>query len=52
MFILAYLAEGLVRAWSESGLSRQLALAEAALTVLFFAAAVSYARATQTRRDP
>jgi len=52
MFVLAYLAEGVVRAWSESGLSRQLALAEAALTVLFFAAAVSYARATQTRRDP
>ena len=52
MFVLAYLAEGVVRAWSESGLSRPLALAEVALSVLFFAAAVSYARATQTRCHP
>jgi uncharacterized membrane protein len=52
MFVLAYLAEGVVRAWSESGASRQLALAETALSVLFFVAAVSYARATQTRRHP
>jgi uncharacterized membrane protein len=52
MFVLAYLAEGVVRAWSESGASRQLALAEILLSVLFFAAAVSYARATQTRRHP
>lgn len=52
MFVLAYFAEGAVRAWSESGVSRQLALAEIALSVLFFAAAVSYARATQTRGHP
>ena len=52
MIVLAYLAEGVVRAWSESGVSRQLALAEIALSTLFFAAAVSYARATQTRSHP
>jgi uncharacterized membrane protein len=52
MLVLAYLAEGAVRAWSEAGISRQFALAEIALSVLFFAAAVSYARATQTRRHP
>ena len=47
MLILAYLAEGATRAWSESGLSRQLSLIEIALSVLFFAAAVSYARLTR-----
>ena len=52
MLVLAYVAEGAVRAWSEAGVSRQLALLETALSVLFFAAAVSYARATQTRRHP
>jgi len=52
MLVLAYIAEGTVRAWSESGASRQLALAEILLSVFFFAAVVSYARATQTRRHP
>jgi uncharacterized membrane protein len=52
MLILAYVAEGATRAWAESGLSRPLALAELALGALFFAAAVSYARATQARRHP
>jgi uncharacterized membrane protein len=52
MLVLAYFAEGAARAWSESGISRQIALVEIALAVLFFAAAVSYARATQTRRHP
>jgi uncharacterized membrane protein len=47
MLILAYLAEGATRAWSETGLSRQLSLIEIALSVLFFAAAVSYARLTR-----
>lgn len=44
MLILAYFAEGVVRAWSETGLSRQLAAAEIALSLAFFAATVSYAR--------
>ncbi|MGH8310700.1 MAG: DUF2069 domain-containing protein [Steroidobacteraceae bacterium] len=52
MLILAYLAEGVTRAWSESGMSRNLALAEIALSLTFFVAAVSYARATQARGTP
>jgi len=52
LLILAYLAEGATRAWADSGASQQLAAAELALSVLFFAAAVSYARATQARRHP
>jgi uncharacterized membrane protein len=47
MLILAYFAEGAMRAWSDGGLSQRLALAEAALSLLFFAAAVSYARLTR-----
>jgi len=47
MLILAYLAEGVTRAWSERGLSQLLAGAEIALSVAFFAAAVSYARLTR-----
>ena len=47
MLILAYFAEGLVRAWSEAGLSRLLAMGEIILSVLFFAAAVGYARLTR-----
>jgi uncharacterized membrane protein len=52
MLILAYLAEGATRAWSDSGLSQTMAFLEIALSVLFFAAAVSYARATQARGNP
>ena len=52
MLVLLWLAEGVVRAWSESGAARQCAGAEIALSLLFFAAAVSYARATQTRSHP
>jgi uncharacterized membrane protein len=47
MLILAYLAEGVTRAWSERGLSQLLAGAEIALSVVFFAAAVGYARLTR-----
>jgi uncharacterized membrane protein len=47
LLILAYFAEGATRAWAESGLSRTLALTEVALSLIFFAAAVSYARATR-----
>ena len=49
MLVLAYLAEGVTRAWSEAGTSRQLAVAEIVLSVMFFAAAVGYARLA---RDP
>lgn len=47
MLILAYFAEGVMRAWSDAGLSRPLAVAEIALSLAFFAAAVSYARLTR-----
>jgi uncharacterized membrane protein len=47
MLILAYFAEGVMRAWSETGLSQQLALAEIALSLVFFGATVSYARLTR-----
>jgi uncharacterized membrane protein len=52
LLILAYLAEGAARAWSDTGLSRNLALMEVGLSLTLFAATVSYAHATQARRDP
>ena len=48
MLILAYFAEGVVRAWSERGMSQLLATGEAFLSLVFFAAAVGYARLTGT----
>ncbi len=47
MLSLAYFAEGVTRAWSERGTSQALALAEVALSLAFFAAAVAFARATR-----
>jgi uncharacterized membrane protein len=47
MLILAYFAEGATRAWAERGTSQCLAIAEVALSLAFFAAAVSYARLTR-----
>lgn len=47
MLILAYFAEGLVRAWADTGASQVLAVVELALSAAFFAAAVSYARLTR-----
>lgn len=47
LLILAYFAEGVMRAWSERGASQLLAAAEVALSVAFFAAAVAYARLTR-----
>ena len=47
MLILAYFAEGATRGWAETGLSQQLAWGETALSLVFFAAAVSYARWTR-----
>jgi uncharacterized membrane protein len=48
MLILAYFAEGVTRTWSETGTSQALAAAEVALSVVFFAAAVTYARLTRS----
>ena len=47
LLVLAYFAEGITRAWSETGVSRFLASAEIALSAAFFAAVVSYARLTR-----
>lgn len=48
MLVLAYFAEGVMRAWSERGASQGLAAAEIALSLLFFVSAVAYARLTRT----
>lgn len=47
MFILAYFIEGVMRGWGDSGISRQLALGETALSLAYFASAVTYARMTR-----
>ena len=44
MLILAFFAEGAVRAWSDHGLSARLALAEIALALVFFSSCVLYVR--------
>jgi len=48
MLIFAYFMEGVVRAWSEHRAGQALALAEIALSVVFFIAAISYARLART----
>ena len=50
MFILLYFTEGVMRGWADTGLAQQLALAETALSVAYFAAVVAYSRLT--RNDP
>ena len=47
MLILAYFTEGVVRAWSERGAGQALALAEIVLSMVFFTAAICYARVTR-----
>jgi uncharacterized membrane protein len=47
MFILLYFTEGVVRGWGDTGLSQQLALAEVALSLVFFTAVVAYSRLTR-----
>jgi uncharacterized membrane protein len=50
MFVLFYFAEGVVRAWSDRGMSAKLALAEVLLSVIFFLAAIYFARLTAPSR--
>ena len=45
--VLAYFAEGCVRAFAETGLARTLALAEIALALSCFVLTISFARITQ-----
>jgi uncharacterized membrane protein len=44
LLIIAYFVEGVVRAYSDQGLSAQLALLEIALTLSIFASAIAYVR--------
>ena len=52
--MLAYFAEGVVRAWSDSGTGKMLALVEIALSLICFCALVAYARSTrpQVKKTP
>ncbi len=47
MLILFYFTEGVVRAWSDTGLSSQLALMEVVLSLTFFLCAIFYAKLTR-----
>ena len=49
MLVLAYFAEGAVRAWSDHGLSAQLAGAELALALACFIACLYFVRSAQRR---
>jgi uncharacterized membrane protein len=49
LFILIYFTEGVVRAWTDPGLSAQLALLEILLCVIFFVCTIFYARLTGSR---
>jgi uncharacterized membrane protein len=51
MLILLYFTEGIVRAMTESGVAQWLAVAETALSLLFFGATVAYARLTRQAAD-
>lgn len=49
MLILAYFAEGVTRAATEAGSARALAAAEVTLSLVYFAAAVAFARLSRAR---
>jgi uncharacterized membrane protein len=51
MLILAYFTEGVVRAWSDTGLSAWLAGGEVVLSVAFFFAAIYYAKLSAPSRQ-
>ena len=44
MLILLYFTEGVVRAWSDTGISSQLAVIEVVLSLIFFLCAIFYAK--------
>jgi uncharacterized membrane protein len=46
MLIWLYFIEGVLRGWSDKGLAQQLALIEVALSLIFFCAAMFYAKFT------
>ena len=47
LLVLSYFCEGVVRAWSERGSSRNLALAEIALSAVFVVVASWYVKASR-----
>ena len=51
MLLLFYFSEGVMRAWSDRGLSAQLGLAEVVLSVVFFFAAIYYAKFSAPSRQ-
>ena len=50
LLILLYLAEGVVRATTDHGISRWLATGEIALSLAFFATTIGYVRASRAPR--
>jgi uncharacterized membrane protein len=50
LLVLAYFTEGVVRAWSERGLSQHLAFLEIALATVLLASCVVYARLSRPPR--
>ncbi len=52
MLILLYFTEGIVRAWSDHGLSSQLAIAEIILSLIFFFSAIFYVRLRLREKAP
>ena len=51
MFVLFYFTEGVVRAWSDKGVSQMLAGIEVVLSVVFFIAAIYYAKLSAPSRQ-
>ncbi|MES2500430.1 MAG: DUF2069 domain-containing protein [Pseudomonadota bacterium] len=47
MLVLLYFTEGAVRAWSDIGVSRQLAMIEVVFSLIFFLCAIFYAKLTR-----
>ena len=52
MLILAYFSEGVVRAYTEQGMSARLAIAEIVTTVIFFSAAIAHVRTGRAVKSP
>ena len=50
LLVLAYVTEGIVRAWSDAGAAALLAGIEIALAVIFFTAAIVYVRCVTRAR--
>jgi uncharacterized membrane protein len=49
MLVLAYFAEGVVRAYAERGMVATLSAIEIALSIAFFASAIAYVRVARSR---